>query len=252
MQVNELVKKMLNRKLDNLHVAIPARINKYDPQKMRAEITLLVKNRDGEVIPPILEVPVKHEKFGPFILRPGYKKGDVVQVLFNERALDKLLITGKPEDTVFRRRFSYDDAVIIGGLKIEQENKYPAEEPESFYVCNLEKKVKLYLNPDGTFRIANDQDDIQVEIVMQEDGIIRITDNKNGTELRFDINNTGNVIFNLANKLFLGSAGATEGVPLGDSLKSWLDNHTHPGDSGGTTGPPDTPSPSPSAKVMVE
>lgn len=43
-------------------------------------------------------------------------------------------------------------------------------------------------------------------------------------------------------------AGATEGVALGDSLKSYLDSHTH---SSSGAGPPMSASPSPSTKVKV-
>ncbi len=51
--------------------------------------------------------------------------------------------------------------------------------------------------------------------------------------------------------------GASEGVPLGDQLKSWLDSHAHDytwTDSGGsgTTDSPDDPSPESSERVKVK
>lgn len=282
MKASKLIKKIVNKKISEIHVALPAKIESYNPEKMIASVTLLAKNElEGEsvTIPPVVEVPVKHENFGPFIIRPGYKKGDVVQVIFNERALDKLLITGDPEEVEYKRRHSLDDAVVIGGLKTEQEDDLPAEEPESLYICNLDKDAKITMNPDGTLRIANDDSDVlteiilgkgtdsdgyikisktindnSIEFVIQDNGVARITDNQNGTELKFDINNSGDAIFNLANKLFLGSSSASEGVPLGDTLQEWLDNHRHSGVStgGGISGPPDSSSPDPSSKVMVE
>jgi hypothetical protein len=66
--------------------------------------------------------------------------------------------------------------------------------------------------------------------------------------------------FDVVSQLLLGGPGATQGVPLGTSLKSWLDAHTHTagllldGMSSpvtGTTGAPVTASPSPSSKVKV-
>ena len=65
--------------------------------------------------------------------------------------------------------------------------------------------------------------------------------------------------------LRLGGAGASEGVTLGDSHKSWADGHTHAagtfttpvgtGGGGGavtgTSGAPTSASPSPSSKVKV-
>ena len=259
---------------------------------MIAKVTLLAKNKLGpeaKKIPPIIEVPVKHENFGDFIIRPGYKKGDIVQVLFNERALDKLLITGEPEDPKFKRKHSFDDAVVIGGLKTEQEQDLPAEEPESLYIANLDKKVKLYINPDGTFRIANDQPDVMTQIVLNDgpadgdedgniiiskkspnvdielrvenNGNLRIVDNKNGTELKFDLANiegqgAGTAIFTLASKLLLGSSSASEGATLGDSDKDWKDNHRHKFTNAHgvvvETQPPTTESPETSKKVFLE
>lgn len=66
--------------------------------------------------------------------------------------------------------------------------------------------------------------------------------------------------FAVTTSLRLGSDAATEGVPLGDSLKSWLDGHTHtPGTFATVSGPvtgasggPLTSSPSPSSKVTVD
>jgi hypothetical protein len=51
-------------------------------------------------------------------------------------------------------------------------------------------------------------------------------------------------------EVHLGGSGG-EGLSFGETLKSWLDGHTHPGDSGGTTGAPNSPSPPPSSKVFT-
>lgn len=48
-----------------------------------------------------------------------------------------------------------------------------------------------------------------------------------------------------AEEVIIGD-GAVEGVPLGDTLKAWLDNHTHP-----NTGSPTSESPAPSKKVKT-
>lgn len=60
---------------------------------------------------------------------------------------------------------------------------------------------------------------------------------------------TGNITVESAGNVFLGGGDASEGVPLGDTLKQWLDGHTH----GTTPGPPPTDSsPSPSKGVKVK
>lgn len=59
----------------------------------------------------------------------------------------------------------------------------------------------------------------------------------------------GNITIETNGNIFLGD-GATEGVPLGNQLKQWLDSHTHPTPNG-ESGPPTSASPSPSEKVKT-
>lgn len=61
----------------------------------------------------------------------------------------------------------------------------------------------------------------------------------------------GDITIESAGNVKLGSANASEGVPLGDQLKTWLDNHTHPTPNG-TSGAPNSASPTPSQGVKVE
>lgn len=53
-----------------------------------------------------------------------------------------------------------------------------------------------------------------------------------------------------ADEILLGD-GASEDVPLGNQLKQWLDNHTHPTPNG-ESGSPSSSSPSPSGVVKVK
>lgn len=254
--LGELIRGLISQELDDVHTCLPAKIEKYDAKKLRAEVTPLAKVKiNGEMVtmPKEIEMPVVTTLTKNFVIRQPYEKGDTVLVVFSEKAIDNLVIDGKPHDPQLKRRFSTDDGFIIGGFKFDNANDIPVdtdEEEDALYIRNLNVNVKLYITSDGKVRIAND--DKQVEIVIETDGVIRIADNTNGTELKFDINAGGNAIFKLANKLFLGSSGASEGAALGTSLKSWLDNHTHPGDSGGTTGAPNSASPDPSSKVFLE
>jgi len=81
---------------------------------------------------------------------------------------------------------------------------------------------------------------------------------------KISIKADGSIIIDTPNTIKLGG-NATEGVPLGDSLKSWIDNHTHNFSSGyswtsgsgsgtisGTTTNPNSESPNTSEKVLVE
>lgn len=229
MKLIETIKKLIDQELDNLHVALPARVEKYDPKSLRAEVTLLNKQKvqsEEMKFPPIIECPVRTLKAGPFTIRPPYQKGDVVQVLFNERALDQLLITGKPESVLFKRRHSLDDAVVIGGLKIESESDLPEDYTEDLLVLNQEVGDYLIMKKGGG-----------LDIGLSAGSLVQI-----GTLAEIE-------------------GGNIEGVSLGESLKEWIDKHKHvfidiSGIPKLTTEPQTAPgatdfSPDPSKKVLV-
>lgn len=264
MRASKFVKKLLNQKLKELHVALPAKIENYDPEKMIAEVTLLNrKELQGEevTIPKIIEVPVAHFKAGSFIIRPPYKPGNIVQVLFNERALDKLLITGDPESVEYKRKHSLDDAVVIKGLKIEQENKYPAEEANSLYISHLLENNKIIIRDNGDIRLVNEgiddgelikenfaeilidneknieinqvnpDSDIDVSVRVEKDGTCIIEDKKSGSSMKLDTPGSGDFIFNLANQMLLGDDSAGDPVVILSKileLVTEIQSHTHP------------------------
>lgn len=117
----EIVENMINQELEDLHTAAPARIEKYDPERMIAEITLLYKNKN-EILPPIIEVPVTLLKAGSFIIRPPYKSGDIVLVVFSERSLDYILNLA-PQDPKCKTKHRIDDAMIVSGIRIDAQGK---------------------------------------------------------------------------------------------------------------------------------
>lgn len=230
-----LIKSLINQELDELNVALPAKIEKYYPKELKAEVTLLAKkNLEGQevVIPPLLECPVKILKAGPFIIRPPYQKGDIVQVLFNQRALDKLLITGEPASVEYTRRHALDDAVIIGGLKTDNQVDTPDEELNSLYIANTDTNSRVFINLLGDI-IANNETH-QVELI-QGSNINISTENKVNINCSEANINSGSI--NLGNN-------ATESVVLGDSFAAVFENHTHPYSWGHNPGSGDTSPPS--------
>jgi len=74
------------------------------------------------------------------------------------------------------------------------------------------------------------------------------------TGAKIQIDQTGNIILTPASgkQVKLGSSSASsEAVPLGTSLKTWLDSHTHPTGVGPSGPPLQAPSPSPSSIVKL-
>lgn len=192
------------------------KIEKFDGEAMKAEVSPLVKfrNKDEslETRPLLIEVPVSFLKAGPFIIRPPYRNGDIVLVVFADEDIENVLLSGELSNPNSTRTHSLDDAIVVGAI-MPFTTTLPGEHLEDLIIAT---------------------EDFSTKIVVQENGEIIIQ----------------------GGKVFLGSESAVEGVPLGDTLKSWLDSHTHPytwssSGGGGDTSPPTSSSPAPSQVVKT-
>lgn len=221
MRLTKLVATMIDQALDDVHTALPARVERFDPTTLRGDVVPLVKRRvkqggEPEPLPPILDVPFWMPKAGLFVLRFPVRRGDVVLLVFSERALDYLLVDGQPQDPRLRRRHALDDAIAIPGLLHMGEGALPADHAGDVALFDRATGNKIVLKASG-------------------DCVIHVP----------------------AGRIYLADEGADEAAARGTSLKEWLDNHQHPyswtsGAGSGTTGPPTTPSPEPSEKVFLK
>lgn len=197
--------KLSGNLVNGINSCMLGRIETFDASKMKANVIPLVKNKDGDK-PMLIEVPVSFIKAGPFLIRPPYKKGDIVLVVFADEDIDNVLLSGNISEPNSTRKHSLDDAIIVGGI-MPFTQTLPDEHIEDLVIA---------------------KDDFTTKIVVKEDGEIIIQ----------------------GGKVYLGSEDAEEGIPLGNALKQWLDNHVHPY-SGGTTESPSNPSPEPSKVVRT-
>lgn len=106
--------------MNNLNNCMLCRVEKYDVAKMKAELTpmLRVEGVEGELeeLHLLIEVPVMLLKAGPFVIRPPYKQGDIVVVVFADGDIENILLSGDVSNPNSKRRHSLDDAIVIGGL----------------------------------------------------------------------------------------------------------------------------------------
>lgn len=249
---------MVNEALTDVHTAIPARVEKYDPETLRGEVVPLIKRRlekggEPESLPPILDVPFQMPKAGPFILRWPVRRGDTVLVVFSERALDYIMTDGKPQDPRLRRHHALDDAIAIPGLMHLGEGKLPGKHGDDVLLLHRESGVKIVMQADGKVLIENPSASASWEL--EPSGETVLTTPPHIVRLI-----PGGAAILESPELLLGGEGAEEGVPLGAQLKEWLDNHTHDvsyswtSEGGGatvTSAPPSAPSPDPSEVVKT-
>lgn len=201
----EFMKNLKGNITGGINNCMMAKIEKFDGTTMRADVIPLVrmKNKDGKLedVSMLIEVPVSFLKAGPFLIRPPYKSGDIVIVIFADNDIENVLLSGDTSNPNSTRKHSLDDAIIVGSI-MPFTTTLPGEHLDDLIIANKDFTTKIVLKENG-------------EVIIQG----------------------GNV--------FLGNESATEGIPLGDTLKTWLDGHTHGGSA------PTSPSPSPSEVIKV-
>lgn len=124
------------------------------------------------------------------------------------------------------------DGALTGGIGEESDRQFAID--DAIFVGGINLFTET-MDADHADDLIISKKDFTSKIVMKSDGDVVI-------------HTDGNVL--------LGSEDATEGVPLGDQLKEWLDTHTHPiswTDPGGSghSGSPTGASPSPSERVKT-
>lgn len=122
--LQQVIQEAIKTGLLDVHTALPARIESYDPVTQKANIQPLLKKKyktTGEAdLPVIANVPVQwvSTSAGSAYITLPLKKGDIGIALFSERSLDKYLSSQggivSPEDP---RDHDISDAFFIPGAK---------------------------------------------------------------------------------------------------------------------------------------
>ena len=117
----DAVNHFIDLKLLNIHTSMPAIVEAFNAQKKTVDVLPAIKKKlvTGEDIDiaRINNVPVAYYQSDDFIFSFPLKKGDSVQLIFNERSIDNWRKQGgvvAPKDV---RKFDYSDAVAYPCLK---------------------------------------------------------------------------------------------------------------------------------------
>jgi hypothetical protein len=121
----EVIRTALDARLAEVHVSLPARVERYDEVKQLVDVKPLLReavfDADGVEshvsLPVITNVPVVFPGAGGFRLTFPVAAGDTVLLVFAERSLDQWLSSGGGEaDPVDLRQHALSDAVAMPGL----------------------------------------------------------------------------------------------------------------------------------------
>lgn len=207
----EVIRAGIAAQLFEVHVALPASIEKYDAAKQKIDAKPLLKRNvvlsDGsellEELPVITDVPVVFPRGGGFFISLPLAVGDHVLLVFNERSIDKFTQgDGSDTDPTDVRMHDLSDAVAIPGF-------YPfgsslADADPDNIVIGKENGVQVHVAED------------KIELGQKGAGQKAVIDSKLQSEL---------------------SKIASELTKIGTALTT-IDTQTHTGNLGMPTSPP--------------
>jgi len=263
------VEDFIENTLSRLHTAMMGKIEKFDPEAMKADVQLLVKRKykkhEAASYPLLQEVPVMTVKTGAFVVRPPYQKGDLVMVLFAEREIDAVVQEGTEEEPVSKRRHALEDAVVIGGWMPFSED-LPEDNADDLVIARTDFSAriviqkddnKVHIQTDGPVLVEAEEDvEVKTEgdAIVEAEGDVKVeADGEAVIEAADDVTVEaggdatvtasgealleagGDAIVEGSSVLLGASAG--EAAVLGDSLLAWLNGHTHSHPEGPTGSP---------------
>jgi hypothetical protein len=112
----------IDRRLSNLHTAIPGIVDSYNPDTKTVDVTPALKRKlidTGEEISiqKIEGVPVGYYQTNDFIFSFPLKEGDEVMLIVMERSIDQWLKKGGIVSPNDQRKFDLSDAVAYPTIK---------------------------------------------------------------------------------------------------------------------------------------
>lgn len=117
----DILTNAIQAEINEIHTAIPGKIESYDPATKKANVKPLIKKwfADGSFmpLPVIVDVPVIFPGSSDFVLSFPLKAGDGVLIIFSERSMEywlsNAMTDSEPGDP---RKYDLNDAVCIPGL----------------------------------------------------------------------------------------------------------------------------------------
>ncbi len=144
--------------LYDLHVCLPARVEKYDHAKQKADIKPLLKKRykaeaEETELPVVTAVPVQWPSAagGASYLHLPLTKGDLGMALFCERSMDSWLQGGgQTVDPKDPRHHDLSDAIFVPGLR-PFGAPLAGTDPDNAILQNGQMRVEI--SPDGKISV---------------------------------------------------------------------------------------------------
>ena len=180
--LSEPLRRALRQASSEMHVALPAQIERYDHTEQRADVLPLLRRVyvDGEVqgMPVVPDVPVVWPRSGGAQMTMPVRRGDTVLLVFTDRSIDRWLAQGGDVTPDDRRQHDLSDAVAVPGLVpfADFGDVEPSENNDDVLIRYAGSKVRVKQNGDVEVEgSANIKMDAPGDIDINAGGNVNIT-----------------------------------------------------------------------------
>ena len=180
--LSEPLRRALREASSEMHVALPAQIERYDHTEQRADVLPLLRRVyvDGEVqgMPVVPDVPVVWPRSGGAQMTMPVRRGDTVLLVFTDRSIDRWLAQGGDVTPDDRRQHDLSDAVAVPGLVpfADFGDVEPSENNDDVLLRYAGSKVRVKQNGDVEVEgSANIKMDAPGDIDINAGGNVNIT-----------------------------------------------------------------------------
>ena len=157
-EIAESLEAIFGATLNELHTALPARVESYDSANQRADIKpvflRVFLDEDGHErayeYPIVTDVPVHFPRGGGAFIHLPIAAGDLVLLVCAQRSLDRYLETDGKQviDTQDARRHHISDAVAFAGLSTSK-NKLTLSDPKDLIIGLEDGTAEIHVQPGG-------------------------------------------------------------------------------------------------------
>ena len=160
---SEVIRGAIHSVLSDVHVALPGKIESWDPATQKADVKPLLKrtfytlerDRIVEELPIIPKVPILFQRSESMFLSFPLKKGAHVQLVFNERSIDQFMAKqGNDTDPLDMRRFDLSDAAAYAGFYPDA--KKLSDVHADNLVMGLDGGIQIHIKPSGEIHLGSE------------------------------------------------------------------------------------------------
>ena len=173
MEFERVLREMLESYIRGIYTAIPATIVAFDNKNQRATVQIDILEQIGdklEKIAPLQDVAVAFPRSGGFLITFPVNVGDKVQLIFQNRSIDKWLIDGNANQKD-NRTHNINDAIASNLIAYPLNNTISDFDNDSVTIRNTSKSIFLKVKDDK----IEIQGDVSIEGNMKVKGKIDAT-----------------------------------------------------------------------------